>query len=70
MTIVKALINIDFDTNESIKTNLRLKRLQRQTDITKEDAMGEMVKERHELEALLNQKKMTFKELTNFLTKK
>lgn len=67
---VNALVNIDFHCNEAIKTEYRLKKLNNEIEITKEDFMGQMIEERRELEKALIKKGMTFKEVIQFLNKK
>ncbi len=70
MAKVKVLIDLDFDTNEAIKTNYRRKSLTKTPTETKEEEIGNMVKERHELQAELERKGWSFKELLHFINKK
>jgi hypothetical protein len=71
MQNIKVLIDLDFDTNEAIKTEFRRKRLMdEKITETKEQVLGKMVKERHDLQAELNRKGWTFEELKYMLNKK
>lgn len=66
----KVLIELDFNTNEAIKTEIGFKRIKGETEMTAQDAIAVMVEERFVLSKILNKKGMTFDELLNFLNKK
>ena len=66
----KALVELDFNTHETIATNVKLIRKTTNKELTKERAMGIMVEERHQLQGALEAKKMSFQELLAFLTSK
>ena len=64
------LIEIDFNTNEEIKTATALKRFNKESEQTAQDVIAEMVEERHQLEKELIRKGWSYKELMHFLNKK
>lgn len=66
----KVIANVDFDTNEEIKTNLNRKRVESKNVIDKEALFGDMIEERHVLQKALDKKKMSFAELLTFLNNK
>lgn len=66
----KANVEMDFDINSEIKVKLAKERKLNENSVNKERAMGKMIEERHELEKTLARKKMTFKDLINWLNKR
>lgn len=66
----KANVEMDFDINSEIKVKLAKERKLNENSVNKERAMGKMIEERHELEKALARKKMTFKDLINWLNKR
>lgn len=63
-------VNVDFDVNESIKSELGRSRKLGEEPPRKEDYMGKMVEERYLLSKALEKKKMTFSELITFLNRR
>jgi len=61
---------VDFEVNEKIKTQLALKKKLDEKPIDRKRYLGIMIEERFELDKALQNKKMSFKELINFLNKR
>lgn len=68
--LVPCNVNVDFDVNEEIKSELCRSRKLCEEPPKKENYMGKMIEERHELNKALSKKKMTFPELIKFLNGK
>ena len=62
-------VNVDFDVNEEIKTELSRSRKLGKEPPKKENHLGKMIEERHTLSKALTKNKMTFDELIHFLNK-
>lgn len=63
-------VNVDFDVNEAIKSELGRSRKLGEEPPKKENFMGKMIEERHELNKILDKKKITFDELLTSLKAK
>lgn len=63
MGTTKAQIEIDFDVNESLRTEVTKMRKFENAEITKERHVGLMVENHYKLLTLLEKKKLTFDEL-------
>jgi hypothetical protein len=63
-------VNVDFDVNEEIKSELGRSRKLGEEPPKKETYMGKMIEERHLLSKALLKKQMTFNELITFLNKR
>lgn len=66
---------VSYDTELDLTISTEVKRERKQTDsndskVTKERYLGIMIEERHELNKALQNKKMSFIELINFLNKR
>ena len=61
---------VDFEVNEKIKTKLALQKKRDEKPIDRKRYLGIMIEERFELDKALQNKKMSFKELINFLNKR
>lgn len=61
---------VDFEVNEKIKTKLALQKKLDEKPIDRKRYLGIMIEERFELDKALQNKKMSFKELINFLNKR
>lgn len=70
MGTTKAQIEVDFDLNETLRSEVNKKRKFENSDITKERHVGLMVENHHKLMILLEKKKMTFDELLITLKQK
>lgn len=70
MGTTKAQVEVDFNLNGQLRSEVLRQRKFEDKEITKERAMGRMIEERAQLEKALGLKKMTFTELITFLTKK
>jgi hypothetical protein len=66
----KTNVSVDAALNLQIMTDQKMKRLKNESEMTKEEAMGKMIEERHELQIVLDKKEMSFDELINFLSRK
>lgn len=64
------LIQLDFHVNQEVKTKMALKRANKESDQTAQEAIAIMAEERHQLEKELVKKGWTFEELLHFLNKK
>lgn len=63
MGTTKAQIEVDFDINESLRSEVKKKRKFDNSDITKERHIGLMVENHHKLLSILDKNKLTFDEL-------
>lgn len=61
--IIRTNVLIDFGINAAIKQTVDLKRMTENSETTKEEVFGQMIKERHALDEVLTAKGMTFDEL-------
>jgi len=61
---------VDFEVNEKIKTKLALQKKLDEKPIDRKRYLGIMIEERFELDKALQNKKMSFIELINFLNKR
>jgi len=61
---------VDFEVNEKIKTQLALKKKLDEKPIDRKRHLGIMIEERFELDNALQNKKMSFNELIQFLNKR
>lgn len=68
--LVKAQIEIDFEVNEDIKSDIARKRKLGTLEITKERHFGIMIENMVVLEKALLKKKMSYDELIKFLNTK
>lgn len=70
MGTTKAQIEVDFDLNENIRTDVAKKRKFENSEVTKERHVGIMVENHCKLLAILEKKKISFDELLTNLKQK
>lgn len=63
MGTTKTQIEVDFDTNEALRSEVNKQRKFENSEITKERHIGIMVENQFKLQQLLQKKKMTFDDL-------
>lgn len=63
MGTTKAQIEVDFDINETLRSEVNKKRKFDNSNITKERHIGLMVENHHKLLSILDKKKLTFDKL-------
>lgn len=63
MGTTKAQIEVDFDINETLRSEVNKKRKFENSEVTKERHVGLMVENQFKLQQILDKKKMTFDEL-------